>query len=372
MRRALALALLCLFIAPRANAATILTGDRIDSVDVIDKLDVTDRPAGSSAHYYFRVMDQALGQGWYVPVIVIKGVRSGPKLLLTAGIHGDELSGIAAIQQIVKDIDPKTLSGSVVAVPGLNTPGLLHSTRGFTPTTSRSDDGNLNRLMPGNSNSDSPAEIYAARLWNGLIWGNADIVIDMHTQSHGTVYPLYAFAKTAAARHIADLIQPDIINMDPGVKGSVETTLDDDGVTAITLEMGGAEVFDPQMIARAVRGVRNVMIDQGMIAGQIDLSGPTPYVGNTDLDVTTPRGGYAHLKVALGDVVKAGQTLAVVTDPFGDAVATVTSPQDGKVLSMATDPRRDQGDMLVRVIYWSPTGVCAQTGCPANAPVPKN
>jgi predicted deacylase len=248
----------------------------------------------------------------------------------------------------------------------------LHSTRGFTSTTSRSDAGNLNRLMPGKLGSDNPADIYAARLWTGLIWGNTDLAIDMHTQSHGTVYPLYAFAKTAAARHIAELIQPDILNMDPGVKGSVETTLDDDGVTAITLEMGGAEVFDPSMIERAVRGVRNVMIDQGMIAGQIDRSGPVPFVGNTDVDVITPRGGYAHLTVALGDDVKKGQTLAEVTDPFGDTLATIASPQDGRILSLATDPRRDQGDMVARVIYWSPTGVCAQTGCPPNAPVPKN
>jgi len=60
-------------VASPGQGQTLLTGDRIDGVPVIEKLDVADQPAGQVSRYYFRVTDQAVGQGWYVPVMVIKG-----------------------------------------------------------------------------------------------------------------------------------------------------------------------------------------------------------------------------------------------------------------------------------------------------------
>jgi hypothetical protein len=42
------------------------------------------------------------------------------------------------------------------------------------------------------------------------------------------------------------------------------------------------------------------------------------------------------------------------------------------VLSLATDPRTEPGDMVVRLIAWSDQGVCAQTGCPDTAPMVKS
>ena len=354
---------LCVLATPLgAKAATLYTGDRLDGVAVIDKLDIADQPSGKTTRLWFRVMDQSLGQGWYVPVIVIKGNKPGPKFLITAGIHGDELNGIAVIQRLVSQIDPNQVSGTIIAVPGLNTPGLLHSTREYSPEGK--GEGNLNRLMPGDVTQSDPAVIYAGRLWSQIFMGNSDMAIDMHTQSRGTSYPMYAFAETGKARHMADLVQPDIINMDQGVKGTVENTLNHAGIPAITLELGTSEIFNTAMINRALRGVLNVMIDAKMIEGSLDMSGPKPFIGNEVYNVNTPKGGYAHLTVALNDEVKSGQMLAYITNAFGEVVASIKAPKDGHVLSLSTDPRLDPGNMVVRLIDWSEKGTCAQTGCP--------
>ncbi len=120
--------------APTATAATILTGDRLDGVPVIERLDVSDAPLGQITRYYFRVTNQASGQGWYVPVLVARGAKPGKKLLLTAAIHGDELNGIDVIHQLFAGLDPARMSGTVVAIPGLNAPGLLNASRNFTPS----------------------------------------------------------------------------------------------------------------------------------------------------------------------------------------------------------------------------------------------
>lgn len=208
------LAALLLMLAAPSWAATERTGDRIDGTPVIDRLDISDLSGGKLHRFWFRVTDNSIGQGWYVPVIVVKGVKPGARLLLTAGIHGDELNGISVIHRLAAEIDPERLSGTLVMVPGLNTPGLLHHTREFTPDAGIAD--NLNRLMPGDENATKLGDRYAGRLWSRMLKPNADTVIDLHTQSRGTAYPMYAFAETQRARDIAMLVAPDIVKLDPG------------------------------------------------------------------------------------------------------------------------------------------------------------
>lgn len=337
--------------APLASAATVRTGDRVDGVPVIEQLDVADLPSASLSRFYFRVTDQATGQGWYVPVLVAKGSAPGKRLLLTAAVHGDELTGIAVIQDLFNGLDPKTLKGVVIGVPGLNQPGLLQAAREFKPSHGASG-ANLNRKMPGDVASDEIIDVYAGRLWTKLFIGNADMAVDLHTQSRGTLYPFYVFAETPEAKHMADLLRPDVIGLDPGVRGTIENELNPVGIHAVTAELGAPEVFDPAMTQRALTGIRNLMIDSDMITGTVSRNGPAPYVGNGTLDISAPRGGYARIKVAIGDSVKAGDVLATVSDPFGRVVASAVAPRDGMVLSVATTPIHEIGEMMVRLIYW--------------------
>lgn len=360
--RIFGLGLVIAALATPGLAATRFTGDRIDGVPVIDKLDVADLPSGQVGRFYFRVIDQAAGQGWYVPVLVAKGARPGKRLLLTAAIHGDELNGIDIIHRLFGELDPSQMSGTVTAIPGINAPGILNATRGFTPSEG-AEALNLNRLMPGDVQGSEAGQIYAGRIWSQLFASNADLAIDLHTQSRGTRYPMYVFAETRAARHIADLLRPDVIKMDAGVKGTVENMLNAAGVGAVTLELGGPEQFDPTMVRRALAGLRNVMIDAGMISGRTELTGPAPFVGNRSVDVSLARGGYAHILVALGDKVTAGQAVATLSDPFGRVVATANAPISGQVTSLATTPIRDPGSLLVRILTWSDTEVCKADGC---------
>ncbi len=336
-------------------AQTIMTGDRIDATPVIDKLDTADLATGQSHRFWFRVTDNAIGQGWYVPVIVVRGVKPGPRLLLTAAIHGDELNGVDVIHRLVNGVDPAMLSGSIIAIPGLNTPGLLHHSRAFTPGDGR-DGENLNRIMPGDVNSNDRAVRYAGRLWHRLMRPNADVAIDLHTQSRGTAYPMYAFAGSPRARAIAELIGPDMIKLDPGVTGTVETEMLKSGVPAITLELNRPESFDRVVIGRAVAGIQRVMADLKMLpeGAAPPNNSPPPFVGDTLATVRTSRGGFATLLVDLGDAVVKGQIVARLADPFGRTLESLTAPESGRVSSIATDPLRDPGDTVMRILYTAP------------------
>ncbi|MBU6372658.1 MAG: succinylglutamate desuccinylase/aspartoacylase family protein [Alphaproteobacteria bacterium] len=356
--------------AALAAAAAMLSpagadpGDRIDGAPVIDRLDAASLARGQVHRFYFHAGDQNTGQAWYVPVMVMQGARPGPRLLLTAAIHGDELNGIAVIHRLFAEIDPKALKGTIVAVPGLNTPGLIAHNRNMPYSNDGGGGVNLNRIMPGNPDADDPALFYAGRLWSGLLAKAGDRAIDLHTQSRGTVYPLYAFADPTvpAARRLADLLQPDMIKLDPGLKGTLETALNETGTPAVTLELGAPKRFQPEMITRGVAGVKNVMRDMGMIDGAPKIDGPAPFVGNQAVSVRARRGGIANVMVAIGDEVKKGQPVATMSDPFGRLTDTYVAPVDGRVVSIGDDPLREPGGLLVRVLTMSSDPNC-KNGC---------
>src|SRR3954454_18389339 len=51
-----------------------------------------------------------------VPVAIVHGSRPGPRLAVTAGIHGAEYVSIAALREVVLGLDPADVTGSIVAV----------------------------------------------------------------------------------------------------------------------------------------------------------------------------------------------------------------------------------------------------------------
>lgn len=350
-------ALIALLLA--AGAARAQSPPEPPTVSLVDAAAL---PTGSH-RFWLRAADSAVGDGWRVPVIVIKGARPGPRLVLTAGVHGDELNGIDVLHRLAADLDPAALAGAVVMVPGVNVPGLLAGTREFTPSEGVAV--NLNRLFPmAGIGGDGPrpvGELYARRVWEGVLRPNADAVVDLHTQSRGTAYPLFAFAGNARARRMAELVGAEMIKLDPGEAGTIETAMGAAGVPAITFEIGRPDAYDDAMIARGVAGIRNLMVEMGMLAGSVAAM-PPAFVGNKTVAARTTRGGFARLLVPLGTRVAKGQPLAEVRDAFGRVIEVVEAPEAGVLNTVATDPTREAGDMVARVLFWSDAPEC-RAGC---------
>lgn len=346
IRYLIALLVLATTFATPARAAALPGKD----VPVVQKIEAASLPTGRH-DFYLSVAARASGQPYLVPVIVLKGAEPGLRLGLFAAIHGDELAGIRVIHELAAGIDPKTLKGTLLMVPGLNQPGLEAGNRHFISGSGSGFRTDLNRTMPGEMKGDA-AERYAADLWHGVMAGQVDRVVDLHTQTRGTAYPLFVFAdfSNAVARQMAFDLMPDMIKNDPGEGGTVETTFMKSGIPAVTFEIGVPERFDPVLTTRAHDGIINLMRRAGMIAGRAMPPARQPIVGSGYSNVTTDVGGLAVIHVTLLDPVKQGQLLATLYDPFGREIATYRAPHEGHVLSVATDPRREPGAMLVRIL----------------------
>ena len=189
------------FAAGAAGAATVYTGDTLQGMPVISQLDVADLAPGKVHRLMFRSAETSIGQYWYVPVMVAKGAQPGKRVLLVAGVHGDELNPIAAVQQTMTSLDPAKMKGTVIGIMGASTPGL----QGITRTWMINDLGgaqiNPNRTWPGRETGNT-VERHSWLITNKIIKGNIDAAVDHHTGGTGTDFAKFIFVYAASPESV--------------------------------------------------------------------------------------------------------------------------------------------------------------------------
>ena len=75
---------------------------------------------------------------------VYRSKNPGPTILISGGVHGDEVNGIEIVRRAVRaKLFSNLKAGSVVAVPLLNVYGFINFSRGFP------DGKDVNRSFPG-------------------------------------------------------------------------------------------------------------------------------------------------------------------------------------------------------------------------------
>src|SRR5690625_3031632 len=108
-----------------------------------------------------------------VPVIVERAKKPGPVLLITAGIHGDELNGVEVVRQFISRKMNKPKRGSIICIPVVNVFGFLNMNRYFP------DKRDLNRSFPG-FKKGSLASRFAYQFTQEIL-PLADLCLDFHT-----------------------------------------------------------------------------------------------------------------------------------------------------------------------------------------------
>lgn len=331
---------------------TVYTQDVLQGRQVISQLNVATLAAGCH-HFWFQVPQNGIGQHTHLPVVVYRGeqANAGPKVMITAGVHGDELNGVITAQKVIQQLAEQSVTGTVVIVPAINLTGMLQHTRDFIPSDPDASPINLNRIFPGNPAGDA-AHRFVASVWIDLLEGNADFAIDLHTQTRGAAYPLYVFAdyRLEQAVKMARLMRPDFIFDDPGDDGVLETQWNQSGVPSITIEVGAGKTLQPELIDRSVEGIFNILKAEGLIAGAISEPQVECYEGKDVVSIRATVGGFGLPQVAIGDKVEQGQLVALQYDSFGAEIQRYYAPINGHVLSVNQDPMREPGTLLVRLI----------------------
>jgi uncharacterized protein len=289
-----------------------------------------------------------------IPIVVLKN-GDGPTALFISGNHGDEYEGQVALCNLAKSLDPARIHGRVIILPAANFPAAVAGRR-----TSPIDEGNLNRLFPGDAEGTVTQQI-AYYIENELI-PLADMTCDLHSGGSSLMYvpsvQAGGYSRDAdTSRQIAALkafASPlaYVVEANQGGDRTLSGGAIRHNVLALGTELGGSGHVTRAALEIAERGVNNLLVHMGILpdSARIAFAGKTRFleVGGADYYVYTPENGLYEPLVELGDMVKAGQPAARVHFPETPWAEPVTAlfARDGFVLCKRMPGRTMRGDCL--------------------------
>ena len=263
------------------------------------------------------------------PIFVARGMRSGPALCVTSGVHGDELNSVEIARRSFAAVDAKKLSGTLIVLPAINSMGIRTADR-YLP-----DRRDLNRAFPGSRNG-SVASLLANVVF-GILEAHCGHLIDLHTASDfRDNYPqIRVDLDHPKALELARAFGVGVVIGGAGPSGSLRREAMKAGIPAIIYEAGPPYIFRESEIAAGTRGVLNVL-DQLEMFESGAKPAPVKIVRKSRW-IRAPRrqGGFFFPSVALGDSVKSGQLIGSITDPATDEVHAIRAESDGEILGMA-------------------------------------
>jgi len=279
-----------------------------------------------------------------MPVWVINGRRPGPRLFISAAIHGDELNGIEIIRRIRQR--PLTgLRGTLLLVPVVNVFGVLHHSR-YLP-----DRRDLNRSFPGSDHGSMAARL--AHLFMSEIVDRCTHGIDLHTGAvHRSNLPqIRAQLDEEETRTLALAFGAPVVIDSRLRDGSLREAAAEKGIPTLIYEAGEALRFDELSIRMGVAGIIEVMRTLGMLRRKRAQRAHSaqPVVADSSHWVRAPGGGILRTAIRLGQRVSEGQLLGRVSDPFGTHEAAVTAIHAGIVIGRNSLPLVNEGDALFHI-----------------------
>ena len=308
---------------------------------------------GTKQRGYLTVGETPMGP-IQIPLVIVHGAQAGPTLCMTAGVHAAEYPAIDAVLRTLAGLDPADLSGTVVAVPVVNSPMFRARSAFLSPI----DGLNLNRTFPGKPDG-TISEVIAHVLINEVV-----ALADFHIDCHGgdlpeVLWPYSGYAMTGIpavderGEAMARLYSPRIVALYregtalPPTKGSFTTEAARRGIPSILAESGSAGGLDPSDVQTHMRGITNVMRFFKMLPGEPVLPGRRMMAAGQFV-VDARRGGLLRLAIGIGDEIKQGQEIAGICDVFGDVVEKIVSPADGIARIIWTHKAVNTGDPVVK------------------------
>ena len=310
---------------------------------------------GEKTSGFIEVPDAA-DPGARIPVTVVAGASDGPVLAFVAGTHGSEPSPILALQRVRAELDPASLSGTVIMVHVANVPSFVHRTIYRGPW----DQKNLNRVYPGRPDGTTSERI--AHAITTQVIEQCDALVDLHSGDGNEALRPYSYWNKLGVDERVDLAARDlalafglehiVVDLgrprDPRATLFTSNTAQVRGKPALTTEAGAVGVPTEEAIALSVRGAFRVMRHLGMLAGPRERVERPKWIVASDV-LTSPATGLWYPDVMPDQTVSAGQRIGRVTDYFGQEIADIASPLDGLVLYVVVSPAMSAGEPLAMI-----------------------
>ncbi len=286
------------------------------------------------------------------PYFAISGHVSGPTVLVTAGIHAAEYTGIEAAIRLGRDTHPAQVRGILIVIPLLNRPGFYERSVYVNPE----DGDNLNRLFPGDPKGKW-GERFAHRLLTEIVT-RCEYAIDLHAGDLiEDLTPFVIYRETGEAalderiRRMADAYGARwaVKSAPTGERpGSLYALAALNGVASMLAESGGRGLLIEADVVRHVRGVTNILRAIGALHGAPEPVAPPRVVNSFDW-LRSPVEGIFHSRVQVDQHVTAGDVVGELVNLVGEPLAMVKAPVGGVVLFVVTSPAMKKDGLLLAI-----------------------
>ena len=293
-----------------------------------------------------------------IPIVSVKN-GTGPTILLSAGVHGDEFEGQIALTKLTKEIEPAQVNGQVIILTMTNFPAAKAGMR-----TSPIDDLNLNREFPGDPHGTPTRQI--AHFVESVLMNMADYSLDIHSGGSSLHYLptiLYRAGKVGDERAdkckelVTTFGAPYAIAMPSGGNKGTRTTMaaaERQKAIAIGGEFGGSGTVSPESLHICELGIRRLLhhLKIWSPANLPPAAEPeeTVYLNSnsTNLLVYADQAGLFEPAAQLGEIVVTNQIAGYLHHPDTPWLKPekIRFKTDGLVLAKRIPGLSERGDCL--------------------------
>lgn len=286
-------------------------------------------------------------------VHVVRGSRPGPCLLVSAGIHGNEICGIEAARRLLEKEELKQLQGDLIVVPVVNQPAYKAWSR-YLPGNS-----DLNRLFPGSQIGPSGDRL--ANLFVEEVVRHCSHAVDMHSGivNRPNLPQVRISPNDGVAMEMARAFQVPVVVESPVRDSSLRQILLEKGIPSLLYEAGEANRLDRAAVNYAIRGLLSLMKTLAMLPGEAGADAPMPsdpVVTDKTYWERAPFDGIFSPARGLGQAVEAGAILGTVVDPFGGGKRIIEAQVSGVVIGCLREVSVEKGDALLHIAVASDPG----------------
>ncbi len=288
-----------------------------------------------------------IGNQTFMPISVLKGKTEGPVFTIVAGVHGFEYPPIVATQELLKEINIDSLSGTLIVVPIANTGSFY--TR--TPFINPQDKLNLNGAFPGKSDGTVTQKI--AHFIKTNVIPLSDVFLDIHGgDASEDLLPFVCYynnenfpEQTRMAKRLSEISgfeyvvsYPYTLKPDDPAKYTFKQACQD-GKIALSIESGKLGNVQEKEVTLIKNGVYSMLKEMKMYGKNIE-NPPKKIINLNDQKyIDSNRKGIFYSTYKAGDSVNKGDKVGYITDEFGNVISEFTAPVTGIILyKIATPP----------------------------------
>ncbi|GGB84236.1 succinylglutamate desuccinylase [Flavobacterium suaedae] len=280
-----------------------------------------------------------------VPIIIERSKYDGPVVLLTAGLHGDEINGTEIVRQIIVRKINKPKRGTIICIPVINIFGFVNKSREFP------DGRDLNRMFPGSARG-SLASRFAWHLIKEVM-PSVDYCIDFHAggASRFNAAQIRIVPNNPELKELSDVFNAPFTLYSKNIAGSFRNACGKLGVKILLFEGGKSMDIDKDITQEGVRGTKRFLEHLDMLNPKKEVKPadkPSVYIERSGW-VRANYSGLFQNHTPVGKLVEKGEPIATITDPFGKFEHLVKAPNAGYIINSNDASIVYQGDAIFHI-----------------------